>query len=210
MSTDAAADGFALLTLLVDPEDRPALRYWLGEHAQDRRWRPYARLATHCGQSGQSPRATLQAMAAGALTLPHTTSLVARFNILTQRLTAMMALDLATLVDTLFPDGNADLTSVRQVALLTIPNVNTPSELLDELRSAITQPELPGSQGPAVGRQYSFLCLAHVLPRQRGAGIKRTTPILRITFQSPKYPGVLEGHRRCKASAPLGMEFTAE
>jgi DNA helicase II / ATP-dependent DNA helicase PcrA len=126
LSTDAAADGFALPTLLVDPEDRPALRYWLGEHAQDCRWRPYARLGAHCGNSGQSPRAALQNMAAGTLTLPHTASLVARFNILTQRLNALMALDLAALVDTLFPDGNDDVTSVRQVALLTLPNVNTP------------------------------------------------------------------------------------
>ncbi len=61
-------------------------------------------------------------MATGALTLPHTASLVARFNILAQRLAGLMVLDLATLVDTLFPDGNADVTSVRQVALLTIPN----------------------------------------------------------------------------------------
>jgi DNA helicase-2/ATP-dependent DNA helicase PcrA len=50
----------------------------------------------------------------------------------------------------LFRDGNGDVTSVRQVALLTLPNVNTVKELLDELRSAITQPELPGSQGPSV------------------------------------------------------------
>jgi superfamily I DNA/RNA helicase len=150
LSTEAAADGFALLTLLVDPEDRPALRYWLGEHAQDCRWRPYARLSTHCGNSGRSPRAALQDMAAGTLTLPHTASLVARFNILTQRLTALTALDLTALVDALFPVGNPDVASVRQVALLTIPNVNTLGELLDELRGAITQPELPGSQGPSV------------------------------------------------------------
>jgi DNA helicase-2/ATP-dependent DNA helicase PcrA len=150
LSTDAAADGFALLTLLVDPEDRPALRYWLGEHAQDCRLRPYARLGAHCGNSGQSPRAALQDMAAGTLTLPHTASLVARFNILTQRLNALIVLDPAALIDALFPDGNAEVTSVRQVALLTLPNVNTPQELLDELRSAITQPELPGSQGPSV------------------------------------------------------------
>lgn len=30
LQTRAAAEGFSLLTLLTDPEDRPALRYWLG------------------------------------------------------------------------------------------------------------------------------------------------------------------------------------
>ncbi|MBZ5529791.1 MAG: ATP-dependent helicase [Acidobacteriia bacterium] len=150
LTTDIAADGFALLTQLVDPEDRPSLRYWLGEHAQDCKRLPYARLRAHCEQSGQSPRAALQDMGSGALTIPHTATLVTRFNALTLKLTALMALDLAALIDTLFPDGNADVISVRQGALLSLPNVANAKELLDELRSTITQPELPGSQGPSV------------------------------------------------------------
>ena len=35
LSTAIAAEGFSLLTMLVDPEDRPALRYWLGENRPD-------------------------------------------------------------------------------------------------------------------------------------------------------------------------------
>jgi DNA helicase-2/ATP-dependent DNA helicase PcrA len=56
LKTDIAADGFALLTLLLDPDDRPSLRYWLSEHTPDCRYRPYWRLREHCEQSGQSPR----------------------------------------------------------------------------------------------------------------------------------------------------------
>jgi superfamily I DNA/RNA helicase len=57
-----------------------------------------------------------------------------------------MPLGVANLVDTLFPDANSEVASVRQAALLIVPNVQTPSELLDQLRSAIMQPELPGTQ----------------------------------------------------------------
>jgi DNA helicase II / ATP-dependent DNA helicase PcrA len=150
LKTDIAADGFALLTLVVDPEDRPSLRYWLSEHKQDGRRRPYQRLREHCEHSGQSPRATLQNIAGGTLNIPHAGSLVARFDELNQRLTALMALDMPALIDALFPDGNPETASIRKAALLIAPAVTTAKELLDQLRTVITQPDLPGSQGNSV------------------------------------------------------------
>jgi superfamily I DNA/RNA helicase len=54
------------------------------------------------------------------------------------------------LVDALFPDGNPDAATVRQAALLIAPNIQTPHELLGELRTDITQPELPGKQGQSI------------------------------------------------------------
>jgi superfamily I DNA/RNA helicase len=150
LQSRAAAEGFSLLTLLVDPEDRPALRYWLGAEQQDCRRLPYARLRNYCEQNGVSPRAALQALANNTLHLPYTAPLVTRFVQLQQRLAALMPMDVATLVDSLFPDGNADTAAVRQIALLIAPNVQTPNELLDELRTDITQPELPGTQGTSI------------------------------------------------------------
>jgi DNA helicase-2/ATP-dependent DNA helicase PcrA len=146
LDTVLAAEGFSLVTLLANPEDRPALRHWLGAGAQDCRTNPYDRLRQHCTQSGQSPRATLQALSAGTLRLPRTAPLVARFRILEQRLAVLMPLGVPDLVNALFPDNNPDVASARQAALLIVPNVQTPLELLDQLRSAIMQPELPGTQ----------------------------------------------------------------
>lgn len=150
LNTDTAAAGFALLTLLVDPDDRPSLRYWLGEHAQDCRYRTYQRLREHCEQTGLSPRAALQNMLAGTLRIAHTGSLVARFAELNQRLNALTTLDIPALIDALFPDGNAECASIRQTALLVAANGSNAKAFLDELRVIITQPELPGSQGNAV------------------------------------------------------------
>jgi superfamily I DNA/RNA helicase len=92
----------------------------------------------------------LDALTAGNLKLAHTATLVARYHQLQQRLIALTTLDIPQLVDALFPDGNADVAAVRQAALLIVPNVQTPRELLDELRTDITQPELPGTQGPSI------------------------------------------------------------
>ena len=50
----------------------------------------------------------------------------------------------------MFPDRNDEVALIRQVALLAAPDVNNPKEFLDELRTGIIQPQLPGSNGPAV------------------------------------------------------------
>lgn len=150
LRTRTAAEGFSLLTLLVDPEDRPALRYWLGADRQDCRRLPYVRLRNHCEHAGQSPRAALQALSIGNLQLLYAGALATRFSQLQQRLTTLMPMDIGALVDSLFPDGNSETIAARQIALLIAPNVQTPQELLNELRTDITQPELPGTQGNAV------------------------------------------------------------
>ncbi len=150
LQTRAAAEAFSLLTMLVDPEDRPALRYWMGAEQQDCHRLPYARLRNHCERTGLSPRAALQSLANGTLHLPYTGALIIRYAELEQRLAVLMTMDIAALIDSLFPDGNADVATVRQLALLIAPNVQAPQELLNELRTDITQPEIPGSQGIAV------------------------------------------------------------
>jgi hypothetical protein len=104
LKTEQAADGFALLTMLVDPDDAPSLRYWLGAHKQDCRYVPYRRLREHCVHSGQSPKAALQVSVGGQLKIAYTGSLVPRFNDLNQRLAALAALSIPALIDVLFPN----------------------------------------------------------------------------------------------------------
>jgi len=150
LKTDQAADGFALLTMLVDPDDVPSLRFWLGEHKQDCREAPYRRLRAHCEDSAQSPRAALQDVADGRLKIAYTGSLIPRFNDLEQRLAVLAPLGVPGLIEALFPDGNPETASIRQIALVVAPTVATIKEFLEELRVVITQPELPGSQGNSV------------------------------------------------------------
>ena len=150
LKTELASDGFALLTMLVDPEDAPSLRFWLGEHKQDCRSTPYKRLREHCEHSGQSPKAALQAIVDGTLKIPYTGSLIPRFNELNARLAALAPMDILALIDALFPDGNPEAASLRQTALVVAPTVATTKEFVEELRAVITQPELPGSHGNSV------------------------------------------------------------
>jgi DNA helicase II / ATP-dependent DNA helicase PcrA len=150
LKSDSGAEGFTVLCLLVNQDDRPGLRHWLGADANDCRRKPYARLRAHCEANGISPRQALEQMVAGNLRLSYTVPLVRRFTLLQQRLATLVGVNIPQLIDDLFPDGNNDVATVRQAALLIAPNVQTPRELVNELRVAITQPELPGTQGNAV------------------------------------------------------------
>lgn len=150
LKSATAAEAFSLLSLYVNQEDRPALRYWLGDNRPDCRRLPYARLRHYCEQNGASPNQAMAALAAGTITLPHSAALVTRYNQLTARLAVLVPLNINQLIDNLFPMGVQDVASLRQAALLIAPNVQTPQELLNELRTDITQPELPGTQGQAI------------------------------------------------------------
>jgi DNA helicase-2/ATP-dependent DNA helicase PcrA len=150
LSEDAAAEGFCLLALLVSPTDRAALRAWLGFGSTDRRRRPYARLRDFCEGNAVALQDALAALAAGSLRIPHTAPLVARWNDLQTRLASLTPLSGLALIEALWPKGNLDVGDIRSVAgalaLLTANNEG----LLAELRQAVTQPELPGSDSDVI------------------------------------------------------------
>ena len=66
LEEDEAQRAFAALTLLVDNEDRVALRWWLGHGASTERVGPYRRLRNYCEESGVSPWDAMTALASGA------------------------------------------------------------------------------------------------------------------------------------------------
>jgi len=150
LSKDAAAEGFSLLSLLVSPTDRSALRAWLGFGSTDHRRKPYARLRAFCETQGISIQGALAGLAARTISIPYMAPLVGRWTDLQTRLAALASLSGVPLVDALWPAGNPDVSDVRTVAaslaLTTVDN----EELLSELREAITQPELPGSDSDVI------------------------------------------------------------
>jgi DNA helicase-2/ATP-dependent DNA helicase PcrA len=95
-------------------------------------------------------RTTLAAITAGTLTIPRTGDLVARYGQLETRLTTIAPMAVPQIIDNLFPAGNQELAALRQAALLIGQTIQTAQELLNELRTDITQPELPGTQGQSI------------------------------------------------------------
>ncbi|MDO8531600.1 MAG: ATP-dependent helicase [Dehalococcoidia bacterium] len=142
-----AAEGYCLLTMLVRSDDRPALRAWLGIGSSNLRAPAYQRIWSDTDAAGVSPRQLLDGILSGsAQAPPYTDGLVQRYHALVTRLSALTGAMGTPLVDLLWPPGNPECADIRAVALSVAANSPSPEGMLEELTTAITQPELPSAQ----------------------------------------------------------------
>ena len=145
LESGAAKQAFCLLRLLVDPEDRVALRYWLGIGSDNSNAVEYERLRNHCGSHGVSPRQALEDAVAGRLTLARTTSIQNRFRELQNEMAAHSRLSVREAFDRLLPDGEAELALLREAGsgLDFDSEETTLSTLHNALEKQVTQPDVP-------------------------------------------------------------------
>jgi superfamily I DNA/RNA helicase len=143
LEEEQAQEAFAYLTLLAQRTDRVALRFLLGYGSSTWLADQYARLREHCEKTGIIPWNVMVRMAAKEFTLPKTRNLQKRFGEIRERLEKLKELVGPTLVDALFPEQETWARPLREASLLTCQDETTPSHLLDELRTRITQPEMP-------------------------------------------------------------------
>lgn len=147
LDEEVAREGFTLLTLLVDPDDRVALRTWVGLGAGSARAGGWTRIRAHCTANSMSPRDVLTGLTSGTITLPHIGFVVERFHELNNRLQQLQGLTGQPLVDALFPANTPGCADIRSAARLAANDYPNAVDLLRELRTDVTQPELPGEQG---------------------------------------------------------------
>lgn len=140
---EKAQVGFAILNLLVTPEDRTALRWWLGHGDKAMRAKAYAPLREHCASTGESPNAALERLATKSLTIPGTDSLVVRFRELQLIRQALTGQPLQTVVDVLFPDTSEECAILRELAVGGLATAKTLADLWGHLKTQVTQPEVP-------------------------------------------------------------------
>lgn len=136
---------FTLLNLLVKPQDRVALRCWLGFDSNNGLPGAYARLREYREQNNEHPRQVLERLSASVLQLPGTARLVRRFELLEQEIRSLRGRTGANFVEAWLPPGNTDLDELRAMALQVLRSTDEPHKIFGELRYLITQPELPES-----------------------------------------------------------------
>ncbi len=143
LEPDEAQRAFALLTLLSNPDDRVALRWWIGLGSPSWRKGQYTRLRDYCQQNDLSPHQTLQALLDGEIQIPQTNQLVVRYQELIEELEVLENLDCEDLTDELFPETENWARPLREAAILSLESAEEPEDLLDSLRISSTQPEMP-------------------------------------------------------------------
>lgn len=146
LSHDEAQRAFALLKLLVNREDRVALRWLIGINSGTWHSAGYRRVREHCENIGISPWTAMTQLESGVLRLPHTSGIVSSFRELVQSLNDLDGLpSLREIVDRLFPNSQNSTRDVRElaVAILDVMVAEDREEFLRELSTAISQPEIP-------------------------------------------------------------------
>lgn len=153
LNASEARRAFAKLKLLVDRDDRVALRWLVGIDGNDWHAAGYRRVRNHCEASGLTPWQALEQIAAGNLSLPYTGGIRITFNDLVAELDALEALpDLASIIDELFPAAQIATRDIRQLSLGILAEMDMEEgtdgedikrEFLSQLQEAINQPDIP-------------------------------------------------------------------
>ena len=141
LETSKTQQAFTLLTLLTKPGDRVALRCWCGFGSPSLNSGAWGRLRRHCEKSSEEPRDALERLLGGRLRIPQTGALVGRYRELKDLVAQLEGLTGYDLLDALFPASEEWAEGLRVLA----PHGNgfSAQDLLEALRSAITQPEMP-------------------------------------------------------------------
>lgn len=143
LEAEDAQRAFTLLTLLINPDDRVALRYWLGTGSPSLNVGEYARIREKCEETGYSLRQLLDDLVRGRLTMSRITSVLGRYRALQTCLAPLQGLAGTALVDMLFPPGKIWAEPIRETLSIGVEDGTEPKKILDILKTSITQPEMP-------------------------------------------------------------------
>ena len=187
LEDEETQERFAYLKLAADSDDRVALRWLLGRDSASWLRGGYARVRAYSAHTGLSPWQILEALRDGDLELPHTASLVARFEEISDRTEELQTLfndnGLGPLIDELFPEEDERWRDLRGLAL----EISESGEIADgaplsafvgDLSYAIAQPEIPSeiqyvrvmslhkSKGLSAPTTIVAACVEGVLPKR--------------------------------------------
>ena len=144
LETDQGREALALLRLVVDRSDLPAIRVLVGLEEGSGRSAAYQRLLEYCHNNGYEAADALGRLAVGerlsGLRVP---SLVNRYKRAMCRVDLLRKLGLSDMVDDLFPDGDDALADLRGAALDAVQAAKGPNEVLDHIVAAVTQNDVP-------------------------------------------------------------------
>lgn len=143
LEPDEAQVAMTKLQLMNNPQDRVALRFWLGIGSPSWRRGQYSYLRGYCEQNGSAPAEVLAQVAMGQIQLTGINQLTTRYQELQAEVNRLSQLSIADLFADLFPAGSAWADPIRELVTGKVEEVESAQGLLDLLRTEITQPEVP-------------------------------------------------------------------
>ncbi len=143
LRTDEAREALALMRLVIDVDDAPALRVIVGIGEGTGRTEAYQRLLAYCRENSTTPLETLGRLAGDekfGLTAP---ALVKRFTAAMARVERLRERELSELVDSLFPEDQPATADLREAAIAALDEAETAEDILRKIVEAVTHDEVP-------------------------------------------------------------------
>ena len=139
-----AQEKMGVLKLMVNEQDRIALRWLLGFGSNDFRKNAYARIRDHCLDLDKTPWDLMCELEAKKLQIPYTGVLTNRFREIRKRLNTLHELnDITEFVENWLGDQLEETDRFRALVLEIAPSVNSFEELFEALLDAVAQPDIP-------------------------------------------------------------------
>lgn len=154
LSSDAGREALALLRLVVDPNDAPALRVLLGLGDASGRTDAYQRVSAYGRENRLSPAGVLEQIRQGEKIGIRVPAVVKAYAHARGTVEQLSSRELPDLVDALLPDDNLAVADLRAVAIDALAVSASAAELLRSMVEAITQDDVP--QNPDFVRVMSL------------------------------------------------------
>jgi superfamily I DNA/RNA helicase len=154
LRTDQGREAVALLRLVVDDHDAPALRVLLGLEHADGRTVAYQRVLSYCRDHRTTPFEVLKRLGNGESLGLSVRALATRYVRAMSTVERLRTLQLAEVVDELFPDGQETTADLRSLAIGAVNEVEDVAALMQSMLEAITQDTVP--QNPDFVRVMSL------------------------------------------------------
>jgi superfamily I DNA/RNA helicase len=138
-------DRLVLLQLLVNPEDRAALRYWLAAGSTTGRASEYDELRRRCVKAEKSPVQLLDQLSRRRTSEPELRGVIDRYRNLMDALGRFSALEGADFMDAWVPPEVDALKPLRDLVTSVIDPKNPKELILRDIKSLLTQPEVPSA-----------------------------------------------------------------
>ena len=138
-----AKERLAIFKLLINQDDRVALRWLLGLHHAEFHTKQYGRIREYCEQADISISETLERLINGIIRIPHTSQICEQFLSIRSELERLSEISVDNFIEYWLPEHLEGIDELRALAANIEMGNLTLKDLLEAIETEIVQPEVP-------------------------------------------------------------------
>lgn len=134
---------FTLLTVLVNPEDRVSLRFWLGFDSPSWNSNAYNRVYDYCLNNRVDLHQTLDMLSSGKLRINNTNQIFKRYKLLQEKIASYREMSNSEILEDIFPANEGWSEQIREIVGDWNHDTIGLRDCHNRISNWVTQPEMP-------------------------------------------------------------------